>query len=105
MNEYVPGAWNAICSLCGRQFKNFELRKHWQGQWRCNRCWEPRHPQDFVRSISQERAPEWTQQELESPVANLTCTPNGQTSIAGFSVADCWIAGYTHPFFDPSVTE
>jgi hypothetical protein len=31
------------------------------------------------------------------------CTPNGISAIAGFGVAGCMVAGYTHPFFDLSV--
>lgn len=100
---YVPGAWNADCALCGRSFKSFELRKHWQGQWRCRDCWETRHPQEFVRSAPREQPPPWTQ-ELGHEALGAVCFPNGTTSIAGFSTSGCWIAGYTHPFFDPTVT-
>lgn len=99
---YDSGNWNAICSMCGAKFKASELRKHWQGQYRCPSCWEPRHPQDFVRPVADLQTPPWTQPRGRGHPAAF-CTPNGMTSISGFSIAGCWIAGYTHPAFDPTI--
>ena len=48
---YKKGDWNVICDRCGGKFKRSETRKEWNGLITCLRgCWEPRHPQDFVRS-------------------------------------------------------
>lgn len=55
------GDWNATCSLCGFKFKASELRKHWQGQYRCQKCWEPRHPQDYVKGIPDDMSVPWSQ--------------------------------------------
>lgn len=55
------GDWDAMCSRCGHKFKASMLRKHWQGMWRCPKCWEPRQPQDFVRAIPDVQTPSWTQ--------------------------------------------
>lgn len=46
----------AICDRCGFRFKLETLRKEWTGLMVChgpasNNCWEPRHPQDFVRGV------------------------------------------------------
>lgn len=57
----APGDWNAMCSRCGGKFKASMLRKHWQGMWRCPKCWEPRQPQDFVRAIPDVQTPPWVQ--------------------------------------------
>jgi len=102
-SRYEQGSWNVVCSMCGRDFKAFELRKHWQGQYRCDSCWEPRHPQDFVRAVQSERAPPWTQQDTEGPFVGV-CTPNGQSAVPGQGYPDCMIPGYLHPFFDPNIT-
>ncbi len=50
-DQYAPGDFNAICSVCGSKYKFSELTRHWQGMYRCRNCWEPRHPQDFVTTL------------------------------------------------------
>lgn len=46
----------AICDRCGFEYNLNALRKEWTGLMVCsgpatNGCWEPRHPQDFVRGV------------------------------------------------------
>lgn len=101
--NYQAGQWNAYCSMCGRQKKSGELLKHWQGQYRCQRCWEPRHPQDFVRNLPPELPIPWSQNTPPGDLPSL-CTPNGQSAVPGTAEPGCMIPGYVHPFFDPSVT-
>lgn len=55
------GDWNAVCFQCGRKRKASELKKHWQGYYVCPEHWEPRQPQDFVRSVPDVQTPPWTQ--------------------------------------------
>ena len=50
-NYYLKGSSDAMCDECGRIVKFVELRKRWDGMWVDDRCWEPRHPQDFVRAV------------------------------------------------------
>lgn len=57
--RYVLGDWNAICDRCGFQFKASELKLDWRGQRLCNKDWEPRHPQDFVRGRPERVNPDW----------------------------------------------
>ena len=47
---FLKGAWNVICDRCGQKYKAQELRKEWTGLMVCEGCWEPRHPQDFLRT-------------------------------------------------------
>lgn len=42
---------NGICDRCGFKRKLSTLRKEWTGLRVCSECWEPRHPQDFVRGV------------------------------------------------------
>jgi hypothetical protein len=49
-NHYVSGQWNFICDSCGQKLKSGESRQRWDGFQVCSECWEPRHPQDFVRA-------------------------------------------------------
>lgn len=46
------GSHNAICDGCGFKFKAEDLRMDWRGLMLCaNRCWDPRHPQEFLRGV------------------------------------------------------
>ena len=67
-DDYKPGAWNVTCDRCGRKFKSTELRRDWQGWMVCERDWETRHPQDFVKAGRPETAPGWTRPQ---PTWNL----------------------------------
>lgn len=97
------GNYNAVCSMCGHKFKASELIKHWQGMYRCSACWEPRHPQEYVRAVPDIQTPPWTQPE-PADVFVTFCTPNGMTSIVDFATVDCVVIEYASPFFDPAVT-
>lgn len=49
--HYELGTANAICDRCGFKMKLHALRKEWTGLKVCSKCWEPRHPQDFVTGV------------------------------------------------------
>ena len=49
-DRYKHGDYNAICDQCGFKFKASQLQMTWDGFFVCEKCWEPRHPQDFVRA-------------------------------------------------------
>jgi hypothetical protein len=57
------GDYNAICRVCGFKRKASEMRLRWDGVYVCEQDWEIRQPQDFVRGLPEEVAPEWTQPE------------------------------------------
>jgi hypothetical protein len=94
-----PGTWKVVCDRCGFWFHSDELRKEWQGLMTCNSCWEPRHPQDFVRGVPDHTAPPWTRPEPEDVfrevdyVLPLSCTIAGTSGVSGIAVAGCAIAG------------
>lgn len=72
MSYFAFGQWNAICDGCGGEFKSDQLRKDWRGFMMCDRCWEPRHPQDFVRGLKPESRPTWIRPEPEPIYVNPT---------------------------------
>jgi hypothetical protein len=82
------GDWNAVCYQCGRKFKASSLRKHWQGYYVCQAHWEPRQPQDFVRSIPDTQTPPWAQ-PMPAPVFIAMCSFEGLTGAADYAEADC----------------
>lgn len=63
MSRYVKGAWNAICDRCGFEHKSYELSKEWTGLRVCSKCFEYRHPQDFVKGVPDRQSPPWTRPE------------------------------------------
>jgi len=62
--SYQPGQWLAICDRCGRQFLSGKLKLTWDGLRVDKRCWEERHPQEFVRPVVEKNVP-WTSPEPE----------------------------------------
>jgi len=60
---YNEGSWNVICDECGFKFKSHELRKRWDGFMVDKACWEPRHPQDFVKGVVDEQSVPWERSE------------------------------------------
>lgn len=65
---YKHGSWNCICDRCGFKYKAEQIRMEWNGLRVCsgkgtNDCWEPRHPQDFVRGKRDQQAPPWVRPE------------------------------------------
>lgn len=45
--------WNT-CQRCGFDMYESDSKKEWTGLIVCKECWEPRHPQDFVRSVKED---------------------------------------------------
>lgn len=91
------GDWNAACSMCGRKRKASELVRNWQGMYRCPEHNEPRHPQDFVRGISENMAPPFVQPQVDVYV--YVCTVNTRCALPGYAGPGCCIPGNT--VFDP----
>ena len=89
------GDHNAYCSMCGAKFKASELLKHWQGQYRCTRCWEPRHPQDYARGVPDNPSVPWSQPPLEIDVVG--CDYPGKTCYASMALADCATCDFVLP--------
>lgn len=88
---YKPGDWNAECSMCGHKFKAGELIRHWQGEMRCKKCWETRHPQDFVKSIPDNPTVPFVQKYAD--IDRLFCTIEGRIAIPGLAIPGCAIPG------------
>lgn len=49
---YKDGDYNVQCDRCGAKFKASECAMEWDNLFVCKaNCWEPRHPQDFLKGI------------------------------------------------------
>lgn len=97
--NYKPGQWNAICDICGFEFKSGELRKNWQGLMVCASDFEQRHPQELIRAVRDDPSTEWNRPEPPDIYVNLVmCTLEGQQSLSGIGVAGCMISAYDTPY-------
>lgn len=53
---YIPGDHWVECSRCGFDCRASQAKKEWNGLVVCPKCWEPRHPQDFIRGRTDDQA-------------------------------------------------
>lgn len=53
---YIPGDPWYQCDRCGFDYRQSEVRKQWDNLMVCEKCWEPRHPQDFVKGVKDHQA-------------------------------------------------
>ena len=87
-----PGSWRVVCDICGLQFPSTSMQTRWDGLIVDRRCFEYRHPQDFVRGVPDMMAAPFVRRDND-PVFSPYCTVGGQSGYAGFAVAGCMIAG------------
>lgn len=85
MDKWESGKWNVVCDRCGFKFKNTDLRDEWTGYKVCSECWDPRHPQDFVRAKPDNKPLPWTRPEPNdvsvAPTYISTSVGNQETTI------------------------
>ena len=78
---YSRGNWNAICDVCGREYKSTDLRKRWDNLWVCFQDYEERQPQDFVRGVADTQAVPWARPEGADTFVPINYTTSiGETS-------------------------
>lgn len=93
--KYTKGDWSAICDVCGFSFNASQLKERWDGFMVCEKDWEKRHPQDFIRPPRTEKALPWVRPEAPDQfidvtyVTGLSCTPLGMLGQADYGSADC----------------
>lgn len=107
MQNYLKlGSWNVICDVCGRKFKNTDVRKRWDGFVVCSQDWETRHVSDFIRARPEKNNVRDSRPEVEDQFTNITyintgdspaCTPVSSSAIAGMAVSGCMVAGTFYP--------
>jgi hypothetical protein len=76
VSNFVSGEWNAICDICGFEFKSSKLQENWKGQRVCDKDFETRHPQEFVRPrVKEPHVPSWVRLEEDADVPFFWYTP------------------------------
>ena len=59
------GEHAVICDRCGFRYHGSDLRKEWQGFMVCDTCYEPRHPQDLIKSVQDQKPKSYYRPESE----------------------------------------
>lgn len=54
---FVPGNRWVECDRCGFDYRKNQIKLEWNGLAVCLKCWETRHPQDFVKAVTDHIAP------------------------------------------------
>ena len=54
---FQPGNYWAECDRCGFDYRIQSMRMEWNGLVVCHKCFEVRHPQDFVKAVEDRIAP------------------------------------------------
>ena len=62
------GTWNALCDRCQKKYKANQLRKEWTGWMVCESCWEPRHPQEFLRGQPEDENVDWSRPDTRENI-------------------------------------
>lgn len=96
---FKSGQWNAVCDVCGFDFKNTQLQRRWDGLMVCKDDWEVRHPQELIRPVTDQQSPPWTRPNVSEVYVQVTniapqgCSVLGIYSNAGLATAGCAQAG------------
>lgn len=77
---FKDGSWNAICDVCGFQYKAEDMRKRWDGAMVCEKDFEFRNPQEFIRIPKEEISPEWARPVPPYVYTSITYRPINSTT-------------------------
>lgn len=97
-NYFKSGSWNVICDVCGRKYKNTDVKKRWDGLIVCNKDYELRHIADFIRSNPERNNVKDPRPEQADVFVDVTyistgdagyCSLAGRSATPGYSVAGC----------------
>lgn len=68
--------YNAVCDICGFEFKADKLQKRWDGYMVCKEDWEPRNILDFYRTRDDNHKLPWVRPEDGEDLAWSTILTN-----------------------------
>lgn len=96
---FISGDWNAICDSCGFTFLASELRQKYDNAFVCSGCWEPRHPQELLRTRKDKITVSYSRPEAEDIFVEVTytetrgCTAFTMLCQADLGTANCATVG------------
>ena len=100
-----PGSYSAICDVCGFKFKASELIRRWDGAMVDKACWEPRHPQDFIRAKQDNVPLPFVRPDTDGPDLSPTINCNAwpeefMTNHAFMTRLNAWADTTSNPTLD-----
>lgn len=94
---YIPGDHWVVCDICGIEYRESEMKLTWDKLVLCPEDYDPRHPQDFVRGVTDDIAAKGLVRPPASQDNFISTICTTRESVAGEAVAGCAIAGFTEP--------
>ncbi len=83
-----PGTWKTICDVCGIRYSSDDLKRRWDGLMVCDKDWEMKHPQLYIKVNPERIAPPWVRPEPDDQFENV-CYLYGLSAYADLGQADC----------------
>lgn len=85
---FKHGSWNAVCDVCGFQFKAYQIKKRWDGLMVCSEDYETDHPQKYIRVQEDGKPTPWSRPEPTDSFV-LVCDYVTKQGRADMGTADC----------------
>ena len=93
--NYSPGEWRLICDVCGIKYKSSESKFRWDGLITCPKCFEHRHPQDYLKARPDKITVPFLR-PIATEVYTQICDIATSSGYADFGTADCAQADTTN---------
>ena len=90
-SHYIPMDHWVVCDSCGFDIRSSDIRETWDGRLVCPSDWEPRHPQDFVRSKEEDISAKGPVRPDTDPVYILDCSSS--VAIANQAICNLSVCG------------
>jgi len=82
----VRKEWNAVCDVCGFEFKSSKLQKRWDGLYVCKKDYEKRHPSDLFRMPKEDTTVPWVRYDDDAATLSPYVIDEGGELGAGLYV-------------------
>jgi len=94
-NYFISGEWNITCDVCSKKIKANEAKQRWDGFIVCEKDYETRQPQDFVRARQDKISVPFTRPipAFLSTNVDYICSVDDKTAVAGLAMPGCVIVG------------
>lgn len=97
--NYKSGDWWIICDVCGKKIKASHAKHRWDGFIVCDKDFEHRHSQDFIRARMDKISVPFTRPRSDDTFVSVsyistgdnTCTPSGSQAIPAAGIPGCMI--------------
>lgn len=80
--------WNVICDVCGWKYKNWQLKRRWDGLMVCKPDWEPRQILDLIKIPEDKQSIPWARPEATDTFISVTYVAETYTIPSGTFTED-----------------